>query len=217
MLGRRARPLDTALGVEALVGDAGHDGSQLGHLVKYLRRVLVGELILPGKTHLVTHAAGQVAHDVPVGAAVAHRRDGLAHALHAPLAVGKGAVFLRKAGGRQDHIGQLRGFVHENILHHQEVQTAEQLIGAIEVGFTEQGILAGDIHGANSVVPFHGFHHLGYDQTGGVGNTTGGTPGVAEPHQRIGTQTLVTGQRVGQTAGIAATLDVVLAAQRRYS
>ena len=39
-----------------------------------------------------------------------------AHALHAAVAVGEGAVFLGKAGGGQDHVGVVRRFVEEDVM-----------------------------------------------------------------------------------------------------
>ena len=42
----------------------------------------------------------------------------------------------------------LGGLVHEEVLDHQEIELADRLLGVVQVGLGEQGILAHDVHRA---------------------------------------------------------------------
>ena len=65
-------------------------------------------------------------------------RQGLAHALHAPVAVGESAVLLREAGRGQDHVRQLAGLVHEDVDADDEVQRFHGVLRVAEIGLAHQ-------------------------------------------------------------------------------
>ena len=215
MIRRRAGPLDAAFSIQAVVADARQNGRKAGHFVENLRGVFVGELVFQGEAQLAAHPAPQVADYLPVGAAVSPGFHCLADALHPPFAVGEGAVLLGKAGGGQHHVGNLGRLVHEDVLHHQELQVLEQFGGLVQVRLAEQGILAGDVHGPDAVVLPNGLDDLGYDQAANAGQWLA-APRLLEAFQDLGAVALVAGQVVGDAAGVAAALDVVLPTQGRH-
>ena len=58
----------------------------------------------------------------PVGTRFAGRRDGGAHARDAALGVGDGALLLRPACGREEHVGVGAGLgIAEGFLHHYQL------------------------------------------------------------------------------------------------
>ena len=77
--------------------------------------------------------------DVVAGAG--RRLERAAHALHATLAVGDGALRLGPPRGRRQHdVRELGGLGEEDVLHDQVVEAAQQAHGARLVGL---GLRAG--------------------------------------------------------------------------
>ena len=93
--------------------------------------MLIAELGLDVERQAAAHAPAQIGEDVPIGTAFANRLDHLPDPLDSTLAVGERAVFLREAGGRKNDVGDLGCLVHENVLHHQELQVLEGLFGLV--------------------------------------------------------------------------------------
>ena len=132
-----AGPLNPPLTLQPLVIDSPDDGSQAGHLVEDLRGVVIGKLVFQVQSQLAAQAPAQVGDDLPVGTAFASGGHGPPYPLHPAFAVGESAVLLGETGGGQDHVGDLRGLVHEYVLYHQELQAFEQLLRVVQVGLRE--------------------------------------------------------------------------------
>src|SRR5256886_16272719 len=97
-------------------------------------------------------ALGELARDPPVRTSLARRRQGLAHALNAPLRVGERALLLGERGGREEDVGALGRLVHEEVLHDEDVALVDRLLGVVEVRLREQRGLTADVHGARGAV-----------------------------------------------------------------
>ncbi len=69
-----------------------------------------------------SYTLGNLACYPPVGAAITRGFYSLPYPLHAAFRVGKGTIFLRKAGGGQNDIGQMGSLGKEYILYDEEVQ-----------------------------------------------------------------------------------------------
>ena len=112
----QARPFD------ALICHAGIFGNNPPHLSKHFggRPVRPESGLRAAKP--ILDAPGQVADDLPIGARLAARLQGLAHALDAAVGVGERAFFFRPGSGRQEHVRKGAGLVDEQILRHQEFQ-----------------------------------------------------------------------------------------------
>ena len=154
----------------------------------------------------------QVLHDLPVGPRGARRLDELAHPLHAALAVGERALLLGEGGRGQHDVRDLRRLVHEEVLHDQEVERAQQFGRVGQVGVGEGRVLAHDVHAADVALGD------GLDHVGGPHALLGrqrAPPGALETGQVGGRVVLVARQRVGHAARVAGALHVVLTAQRR--
>ena len=102
----------------------------------------------------------QVLHDLPIGPRGSRRIDELAHPLHAALAIGEGPFLLGEGGRGQDDVRDLGCLVHEEVLHDQEVERAQQFGGVGQVGVGEGRILAHDVHAAD-VALRDGLDHVG--------------------------------------------------------
>ena len=87
--------------------------------------------------------------------------------------------------------------------------------GVVKVWLAEEGVLAGDVHRLDAA-RVDGRHHVG-DYQAGVRGQRPAAPGVAELGERGFAQDLVSRESVGQAASVAASLDVVLAPERRYA
>ena len=158
-------------------------------------------------------APGQVLHDLPVGPRGAGGIDELAHPLHPALAVREGALLLGEGGRGQDDVGDLGRLVHEDVLHDEEVELAQQFRGVGQVGVAEGRILAHDVHAAD-VTPARSPRPCRWRATPSA-DASAAAPGLLETGQIGGRVALVARQRVGHAAGVAGALDVVLPAQRR--
>jgi hypothetical protein len=80
-----------------------------------------------GKLFLEAHCLCHGANDFPVGLRVANRLQSFADALHAALGVHEGAVLLERRARRQKDVPEsTRQFVHEQILHDNEVQLRQR-------------------------------------------------------------------------------------------
>ena len=161
---------------------------------------------------MVSQPLAEVDDDLPVGAALVRRLHGLAHALHAALGVGEGAVLLRVAGGGQEHVRVLARLGHEDVLHDQEVQALQRLAHVVGVRVGERRVLAHDVHGLELAEHGH-VEHLRYAQAHLLGHGHAVGLGEARPRVRV-VHAGIAGQRVGQRAHVAGALHVVLAAQR---
>ena len=136
----------------------------------------------------------------------------LADALHLPVGVDERPVLLGVGGGRQDDVGQLRGFREEQLVDHEEVQGLERLDHAVGVRVGGGRVVADDVsrpHPLPSVacVP-------GYGERQPLRGGKRAAPGFLElrPHARV-VAGLVAGQDIGQGPQVASALNVVLAAQ----
>ena len=70
----------------------------------------------------------ELAHDPQLVARVAGRVHGLAHALHAALAVGDGALAFRPRRRRGKHdVRELRRLREKDLLHHEMIELLEQV------------------------------------------------------------------------------------------
>ena len=155
-------------------------------------------------------APSEVADDLPVRAAFARGRDGPAHALHAPLAVREGALALGKGAGGQHDIGDCGRLVQEEVLHDEEVERTQGLLGVMQVGLVEEWVLADDVERAD-VARGDALDHVGGAHP--LRTRQDGLPRFLEARDGVGGVALVAGQGVGDTAGVAAALHVVLAAE----
>ncbi len=106
---RVAGPLQAAVTFQGGVADVGEGRRQAGDFIHDLRRVLV--------VHRVAEGVGQGHGAFPVGLATQWFHD-LAHPRDTSLGVGEGAVLFQERAARQEHVGELGGFVEEDILHH---------------------------------------------------------------------------------------------------
>ena len=177
MIGRRARPLDAALAVQAVVADARDDRRQLSHLVHDLARRRIAELALV-QAQAAADAPRDVAGDVPVRARLADRRQCRTHPLDAPLTVGEGAFLLGERGGRQHDVRGLGGFLQEDVLDHQEIEVVHGVPRVVQVRLVQERVLADDVHRLQ-VASAGGFDHRGHGQTRGpFGHLS---PGGAKP------------------------------------
>ncbi|MNL37893.1 hypothetical protein D3C87_1600700 [compost metagenome] len=91
------------------IADVGESRRQAGDFIHDLRWMLV--------IHRVAQGIGQGHGAFPVGLA-AQRFHDLAHPGDASLGVGEGAVLFQERTARQEHVGELGGFIEENVLHH---------------------------------------------------------------------------------------------------
>ena len=174
--------------------------------------MIVVELVLKLEVEFAADAAGDFLDYLPVGPAVSDGVYRLADALDAALAVGEGAVLFGERGGGQDDVGYLGGLVHEDVLHDEKFELLERLLGVVEVGLAEERVLPGDVHRLHAAFVY-GRHHVGDDQTG-IGRERLAAPGRLELGQGLFSDGLVAGEGVGQAAGVAAALHVVLAPER---
>ena len=168
MIGRRARPLEPALAVQPRVGDAAEERRQPRHLVEDLGRAAVVELAADVQAEPPRDAPRQLGGDPPVRPRLAERRQRRPHALHAALGVGERAFLLGERRRRQEHVGPLGRLVHEQVLHDQEVELADRLLGVVQVGLGEQRVLADDVHRPDLAVEA-ALDHLGHDEAGAAG------------------------------------------------
>ena len=152
------------------------------------------------------------ADDPPVGARLAGRRQGTAHALDPALRVREGPVLLGEGGGGQEDMRALRRLVHEEVLHHQAVELPEGLLGVVEIRLGQERVLAHHVHGADAAVEA-ALHHLGHDEAGR--GRRAAAPGAREAVEARLRVVGIARQVGGDAAGVAAALHVVLAAQRR--
>jgi len=133
----------------------------------------------------------------PVGARLANHRNGRPHALHPPLGVREGAIFLSEGTGGQHHIGERGRLVKEDVLDDEEVERLDGHGGVVEVGLTEEGVLAHDVHGPD-LARQDAFDHVGRLEARLRGGR--GAPGALERGQVRFIEALVAGQRVGNAA-----------------
>ena len=140
--------------------EAGQEGGEARHLVEDRRRPFVVELAADVQADAPRDALGQLRGDPPVGPGLARRVQHRAHALHAALGVGERAFLLRERRRGQEHVGLLRGLVHEEVLHDQTVELGDRLLGVVEVGLGEQRVLADHVHRADAAAQTR-LDHLG--------------------------------------------------------
>ena len=102
--------------------------------------------------------------------------------------------------------------MHEEVLDHQEIELAERLFGVVEVGLREQRVLADDVHGARLAAEAP-LDHLRHDTADASGRSH--APRRLEARERGGVVVRIAREVRRNAAGVAAALDVVLAAERR--
>ena len=165
-----------------------------------------------GVGHGIAHPCGDAGDDLPVRLCLAGRRNGLSDPLDPSFRVGEGAVLFRKAGGGEDHVGQLRRFRQEDVLDDEKIEVLQGRLDMGEIGIGQHGVFTHDIEGLDlslvgGVHDFHdGFPRFGRERR---------IPGLFEfrPRLVVGDR-LVGGEDVGQRPHVAGALDVVLSAQR---
>ena len=158
VFGVRAGPLYPAFVLQPLVGYSLDYRHQRRHLVEYLGRMRVVELMLQAQLQLRAHPPRDVADDFPVRPALADRLHRLADALNAALAVRERPVLLRERRRRQHHVRQLRRLVHEQVLNDQKIQLAEFPLRPMQIRLAQQRVLAHYVHRVDLAV--YGIHHL---------------------------------------------------------
>ena len=211
---RGAGPLDAALPIQALVGDAAQNRHDPRHLRHDLGWVRVAELPFQAHAQTMRHATRHVADDFPIGAALTDGLDGLADALYSALAIGKRAILFRKAGGRQHHVGDFSRFMQKQVLDHEKVELLQRRLGMVQVRLREQRILPGNIHGPDAALVGL-LHHLRDNQPRLRGHRR--APDCLKGFHYLRRELLVPRQAIGNAAGIAAALDVVLPTQRGHA
>ena len=123
----------------------------------------------------MAQAARELVDDLDVVAVAAGGVVGLAHALHAALTRGDGALDLaERRGRRQDDVGQLGRAREEEVLDDEVVEALEQPLRALLVGLSLRRVLADDVDGAELAV-LHRLEHPGEVQP--VLRRDGGAPG----------------------------------------
>ena len=201
----RARPLDAA---ELLEPRVAHPCMH-----RRERAQLVPDVLGARRAELVAEAPSELVDDLDVVAGSPGGVVRLAHALHAALARGDGALDLaQRRRRREDDVGELRGAREEEVLDDEVVEPLEQPLGALLVRLSLRRVLADDVDGAQLAV-LHRLEHPGQME-----------PGLrrdrraprrlelrAEPSSR---RSWKPGSRFGMRAHVSPTLDVVLAAQR---
>ena len=80
---------------------------------------------------------------------IARRIDRLAAHLHQPVGVGEGAGLLGKRAGREDHVGQVRRFGQEDVLHDQMIERGQRFARMVRVGVRHRRVLAHHVHAAD--------------------------------------------------------------------
>ena len=158
------------------------------------------------------HTLGKLAADPPVRSCLPWRVDGLAHPLHPSLGIGEGALLLGEGRGGQEDVGELGRLVHEQILDHQAVELAQGLVGVVEIGLGQHGVLPHHVHGADGAVEA-AFGHLGDDEPGLARRPD--APRALEAREARRRVVSIARQIGGDGARVAAALDIVLATQRR--
>ncbi len=181
------------------------DGGEPADLVPDGLRIRVA----PSRVHPVR----QVEDDRQVIACPIGRLDRLADALDTALGVGDGPLALGPGrGGRQDHVGELRGLGQEEVLDDQEVEALEQVDRPFLVGLGLDRVLA-DAVDRGQVAALHRVEHP--RQVPAALRRDRDTPlGVELGPQLVVLDVLEPRQPVGERAHVAAALDVVLATQR---
>ena len=200
-----ARPLQPAELIHARVADAGALVPERADLVPDLLGGRVGEMFF------VAHDARDVADNLPVGAGLALREGGAAHALEAALAVHECAVLLeRRRGGQEDVAEFLRGLVHEKVLHDHEVELLHRAARGVHVRVRHHDVVAD--RPENLQLPGVGcVHHVDHVESGMR----------RDRHVPRGLEAFaclrdghVAGQEFWLAAHVRRTLHVVLATQR---
>ena len=206
----RARPLNMAHIAHFLPGHAVEKRAELSHLVPDLLVVLI--------VHRIAHFAGQQTDDLPVALHIPRRRDCLFKSLKPAVGAGEDATVLAPGGGRQQDIGNLRRFGHEDILHHHEVQRLDAFAHQAEVGFGLQRIFAHDVVGfdlAGQRFMRH-FGDAGADLVIHLRRVDPPGGGEFGPHGGVG-DLLIAGEQVRQHAHIAGALHIVLSTNRAHA
>ncbi len=161
--------------------------------------------------------AGHLLDDPQVWPGVARRVDRLLAQLHHAVGVGDRAGLLGPGGGGQHHIGQPGGFGHEDVLHHQVLQTGQRMARMVQVGVAHGRVFAHDVHAAHLVRIAVGGKRLVHDFDHGVAGLVVQlrAPEVLKPgvRRRVG-HALVVGEHHRDQARVAGALHIVLAAQR---
>ena len=154
-------------------------------------------------------ATRDLLRDPPVGLCLAGQRHGGAAHLHLSVGVGDGAVFFGPRRGRQDHIGELRRFGDEDVLHYQVFEPGERGTCMIEIGVGHGRVLTHDVHTANAAGE-NGVHDLDHCQAGILGQRR--VPQFFESGTQLRvTNALVVGQHHRDQARVGRALHVVLA------
>ncbi|MNY04227.1 hypothetical protein D3C86_1368930 [compost metagenome] len=188
------------------VADVGEGRRQAGDFIHDFRRMSV--------IHRVAQGIGQGHGAFPVGLA-AQRFHDLAHPGDASLGVGEGAVLFQERTARQEHMGELGGFVEENILHHHALHGRQS--GGDVLGIR---IALGDVF----ALAIQTFETAGQCRLEHVGNAQarlrlqGDVPRLFElrAHHLVG-DVPVTGQLMREGAHVAGTLHIVLPTQRVHA
>lgn len=81
---------------------------------------------------------------------------GLTHALHAALGIGEGSFLFRIAATRQNNVGILRGFGHEQFFDNQEIKRPEGMNHVMRIGVGANGVFAEEEQGLDTSINHRG-------------------------------------------------------------
>ena len=151
--------------------------------------------------------------DPEIVARIRWRVDRLANPLHPPLAVGDRPLGLAPARRRREHdVGQLSGRAEKQVLNDEVLQAVEQGGGTMLVRLRLCGVLADDVERCE-IAALHRLEHLRHVPA--ITRLDRGVPGALERRAHVGIENVLEARKaIGNRAHVAATLHVVLTAQR---
>ena len=194
-----ARPLHGAQRVELGEGDAGEGRRQLRDLVHDLGGIIV--------VHRIAHGGREFGHHLPFLLALQRRLDH-AHAVDAALGVGEGAILLEEGGAGQEHVGEGRGLVQEQVLHDNAFHRLERVVDVLGVGVRLGNVLA--LHEQALVGALDGgIEHVGNAQAR-LGVECGLPHGLEHLAHRVVTDVAVAREFVREGTHVAGALNIVL-------
>ena len=115
----------------------------------------------PAKSVSEAEPVAQVDQDVEVAARLARRLERGLGELDVPVGVDVGAGLLGEGRAGQHHVGPAGGLGEEEILHREELQPADPVLGVGDVRVGEHRVLAHDVQAADRAAVLHhlGHHH----------------------------------------------------------
>ncbi len=132
------------------------------------RHFVVPDLLAAGRWPFLSHAAGDLLENPPVGFCFTRRLDGLAHPADAPLGVGEGAVVLTPGRRRQNHMGKTGGLGFEDIIAHDKFRRAQAVLHMADIRLGIGDVFAEHVKRFDIAV-FQSVDHIGDHQARCVG------------------------------------------------